>query len=726
MNCMRNRLLGLVLMLTGMAAQAQEIQWAARIQGFSSQAGQQANAAQQVLGPPNKFPASGDSPVAWAPHYEDATGAPYIKVGFSRPTPVQQVLIAESHQTGCVQAVYLFDRNQKEYLVYEAPKNEPGEPGGRMLRVQFKQTRYPVYSVKVVLKDRNAWGRDQIDAIGIADHTEPWKPVIASTEKFRVEGTATPLSSAVNTAYSEILPRLDAANNRLYFCRKNHPDNQGFKPNDDIWYSERDADGEWSAPRNMGWPLNDENHNYVCSVSEDGKMLTLGNGYRIDRKPQAGVSQSLLSDQQWIEPLNLRIDGLSILNLNAEYYLSRNRKVLVLAMESWDSQGGKDLYVSFSDDYLHFSKPVSMGKVINSAGTEMAPFISDDGLFLFFSSDGFPGYGSHDVFVAERLDETWTSWSVPENMGPVVNSPAWDSYFSYHSASGQAFLASNRDAFSNEDLYVIKLTEETPDHLMAQNQEPAAMAAVHEESSLLLEQTLLQVESGKASYSGIAQDAKPVPSMMLYGAVTDASSGELIHATISLFPAADAGGSKSFEPQEAEPENRLHTGRNHYKVGVHANQTYLAQVSAPGYFADAVRFQVRDNGKGSMRQDFALIPIKEGQTISLDHIYFDVNSSVLQEKSHESLDRWAELLLQNPGVSIQVQGHTNNRCSPKYCLELSQKRAMAVSEYLQSQGILEHRLRFRGFGSEVPVANNEKEDGRARNQRVELKILEVR
>ena len=126
-----------------------------------------------------------------------------------------------------------------------------------------------------------------------------------------------------------------------------------------------------------------------------------------------------------------------------------------------------------------------------------------------------------------------------------------------------------------------------------------------------------------------------------------------------------------------------------------------------------------------MRQDFELIPLKVGQTIPLENIYFDVNSATLQEASHISLDHWVELLKEQPGVVIQVQGHTNNRCSPRYCLELSQKRAKAVSDYLESHGIYETRLRFRGFGSELPVANNDEDNGRARNQRVELKILKI-
>ena len=84
--------------------------------GFSSQAGTQAYSAKQILGEPNKYPAVGDSPVAWAPSFEDVSDERYIKVAFQKPMPIQQVMVAESKQAGSVGAIYLFDRNQKEIL----------------------------------------------------------------------------------------------------------------------------------------------------------------------------------------------------------------------------------------------------------------------------------------------------------------------------------------------------------------------------------------------------------------------------------------------------------------------------------------------------------------------------------------------------------------------------------------------------------------------------------
>jgi outer membrane protein OmpA-like peptidoglycan-associated protein len=1115
--------------LDGTDMPAPIVQWGYRIQGYSSQDGYNAYSAKQALGEPDKWPACGDAGTAWAPgdRPPDEEGI-YIRVAYKEPMLIRQVMVAETNRAGCVEAIYLIDRNRKEHEVFRQEALSPeaedslAQLPGRMLRVTFKETRYKVYAVKVVLRQREGWNRDQIDAIGISTGTDPWQPAIAVTDRFVYPGSAKPLETTVNSAYTEVLPRLSPDGERLYFCRKNHPANYGMHTNDDIWFAERQADGSWGPAESIGWPLNDENHNYVCSVGEDG-LLTLGNGYTFDRKPKAGVSQSFQSGGDWVEPLNLVVEGLSILNLNAEYYLSRDRKTLILAMESWDSEGGKDLYVSFSDDALYYSRPVSMGFAINSGGQEMAPFLSDDGQHLFFSSDGFPGYGGQDVFVSERLDDSWTRWSPPENLGPTVNSPAWDAYFYYHAPTDQAYVASNRGNIANEDLYVIEMKPEReerreqqrlarqeadrnahkadigwsaedviaarraqaveqgdawatahadaqpggangglyddgadgtvyndpgsedgpsdegpqlrgsdpqgstpsagtsgglsggaerladarsrtadpaegprsdapnrgaaedgasgtgpggeasgpeafaegdaaraaptgaasnrmasdgrygdafaypqngasvvvadrhsdadltdahvdgrgntaayPDDLAyggersgsaassnrpsGEGQRPAVSASDAERragsgnaglnpesrsaesgrqartsmdarrvpeqgaserrdasrldadpamrasdpanAEPLSPEALLAFEtysdlvpadfedprfaqSGKPSdlrgpgdnpWNGISETgtgapaeqagafaweampprpltqaeqeaalmALPLPELgwdparlaaidsleradaafagngdpsgngdgsgqtqntaegmstasgspsntgsgsglILYGGVYNAVDGEAVPSQIAFY-----------QPENGRVDMQTDSTRAFYTVGVRRGQAQEVVVHANGFFTERFRFTPRDpDGKGKVREDFELIPIREGQTISLENIYFDVNSSVLQSESFASLDRWADILSNHPGVVVQVQGHTNNLCSPRFCQQLSQKRARAVSEYLAERGVAPGSLRFRGFGSKTPVADNNSAKGRAKNQRVELKILKA-
>jgi hypothetical protein len=100
-----------------------------------------------------------------------------------------------------------------------------------------------------------------------------------------------------------------------------------------------------------------------------------------------------------------------------------------MSVQREDGQGDRDLYVSFMSNDSTWSQPLNLADVINTAGEESAPFLASDDKTLYFSSNGFSGYGGTDIYVSRRLDDTWTSWSEPENLGPEINSPLEDLFF---------------------------------------------------------------------------------------------------------------------------------------------------------------------------------------------------------------------------------------------------------------------------------------------------------
>jgi len=109
-----------------------------------------------------------------------------------------------------------------------------------------------------------------------------------------------------------------------------------------------------------------------------------------------------------------------------------------------------------------------------------------------------------------------------------------------------------------------------------------------------------------------------------------------------------------------------------------------------------------------------------GEVIKLNNILFDQGKSDLLPESFTELDKLVNILKSNGGMEIQVNGHTNNIGVQN--LEVSEKRAKAVVDYLQSKGILPARLKYKGFGDSQPVASNDTEDGRKLNRRVEIII----
>ena len=123
--------------------------------------------------------------------------------------------------------------------------------------------------------------------------------------------------------------------------------------------------------------------------------------------------------------------------------------------------------------------------------------------------------------------------------------------------------------------------------------------------------------------------------------------------------------------------------------------------------------------------DLAIDKISVGQTLKINHLYFESDSSEVTALSFEALDEVYDFLNQNKNVAIEIGGHTNNIPSHAYCDRLSSARAENVAKYLYDKGIFQGRIAFKGYGKRNPIATNASLAGRKKNQRVEIKILSI-
>ena len=114
-----------------------------------------------------------------------------------------------------------------------------------------------------------------------------------------------------------------------------------------------------------------------------------------------------------------------------------------------------------------------------------------------------------------------------------------------------------------------------------------------------------------------------------------------------------------------------------------------------------------------------------GQVFKIEKLYFETDSATIKDESFDVLDELFEYLQNNKKVRIEIGGHTNNRCSEKYCEKLSLLRADAVKDYLVEKGVDSKRISTKGYGRKNPVASNSAVEGRKLNQRVEIKILSI-
>lgn len=267
------------------------------------------------------------------------------------------------------------------------------------------------------------------------------------------------LDSAFNSSAEEITPMLSPDGSQLYFVRSSHSENVGgLEAGQDIWVSERTADGGWSTPVNNLPTLNNGDNNAMTGFSLSGDTIFLINNYSSYPRRKIGVSYSTLKGDKWTNP---REFGVDVKTGNDFYgiFVHSNQKVVLLSMMADHSLGEEDLYVSVREANGGWSKPIHLGGMINTPGFEISPFLSDDETTLFFASNGHSGYGNADIFMATRLDEGWANWSAPVNLGSEINSPGFDAYF--FEQGGEAFFSSNRDG-AGADIYSSGVTRPLP------------------------------------------------------------------------------------------------------------------------------------------------------------------------------------------------------------------------------------------------------------------------
>ncbi|HXH17790.1 MAG TPA: hypothetical protein VNJ07_01805, partial [Chitinophagales bacterium] len=239
------------------------------------------------------------------------------------------------------------------------------------------------------------------------------------------------LGSNINSEYSEALPVIAPDGKSIYFVRKNHPENidANHEANDDIWFSKLDTNGKWTPAVNIGYPLNNNQHNFVFSVTPDGNMLLLGNKYFRNGSSEGGASISRLGKKGWSFPKNLKIEDFKNKDPHIELSMTSDGKALLMTIQMDDAIGARDIYVSLRKDDVNWTKPLNLGPFINSAGDEATPFLASDGKTLYFATNGRPGFGNYDMFMSKRQDSTWTHWSEPVNLGAGINTEGNELYY---------------------------------------------------------------------------------------------------------------------------------------------------------------------------------------------------------------------------------------------------------------------------------------------------------
>lgn len=439
-----------------------DIQWASYVVNYSSELGTRQYSSEQALGEPSVLPNFGFTPCAWAPRYIKSKEGEYIHLGFEKPQFVSTIIVNLNNSPDCIYQIYLFDEQNRKYLVYNKIIFDFKGTKGILFKILIDKTNFKAKSILILFKTQQLNDFLQVDAVGISPDNELSYEVKINEVNLKQSDVVRPenLGLNVNSEYPELAPVVTPDGRRLYFTREGHPANFGPQKKQDIWYSDIDEGGKFFPATLLPKPINNEHHNFAFGTTPDGMSLILGNIYNPDGSMKKGVSISRFNGFDWEFPEPIYIRDFININEKTAYFLAFNGRVLLLSIENEESYGGLDLYVSFRLDDGTFSKPKNLGPNINTADDETSPFLAYDDETLYFSSSGYPGYGFLDIFMTRRLDTTWERWSKPINLGRIINTDGWDAYFTIPASGEYAYFVSTKNSYGREDIFRVFLPKE--------------------------------------------------------------------------------------------------------------------------------------------------------------------------------------------------------------------------------------------------------------------------
>jgi flagellar motor protein MotB len=441
---------------------------------------------------------------------------------------------------------------------------------------------------------------------------------------------------------------------------------------DDLFYAIKDRDNQWMPAKNLKG-INSVYNEGAASISADGSTLVftaceLYGNYGPERGGYGScdlyVAYRVASG--WSVPINLG-DSINTANWESQPSLSADGRTIyfIRAPRKRKKDYNQDIYVAVKQPDNHWSKAKKLPPVINSPRREETVLIHPDGITLYFSSNGHPGMGGLDLFVSQKDDAG--NWSEPVNLGYPINTQNDENSLMVSTNGELAYFSSNMDGgFGDFDIYVFDLYPEV---------RPAPVTYV----------------------KGVVYDSltrKPIEARF---ELIDLETGEEVYNSFS-------------NPEDGE-----------FLIPLSAGKDYGLNVNHKGYLFYSDRFELLTH-RLPFELNVPLLPISMGGEVVLKNVFFETDQYDLKPQSMTELNKLVQLLMQNPSMSIAIEGHTDNVGSENHNLELSENRAKAVYNYLVAEGISDQRLEFKGYGESKPLATNDTEQGRADNRRTAFRV----
>lgn len=409
----------------------------------------------------------------------------------------------------------------------------------------------------------------------------------------------------INTTYNEGSACLSKDGKQLFFARCDSPDSKGSC---DIFVADLKADSTWGNVRNIGPNINTVFWESQPSLSHGGDTL----------------------------------------------YFSSDRK---------GGFGMTDIYFSVKDKKGEWQNAQNIGPIINTRGQEVSPFYHLRFKVLYFSSNGHPlNFGDFDIYKSYRHNQVWGE---PKNIGPLVNGPGSEYYFTIDSKSSVLYYARSEDDNPKDlDLHSFP----------------------------------------------VPMEAQPEAVANLKGSLTNVQTKKPMSGIVSII---DLDKGVEVAPKFLRPDGT-------FDFQLINKRNYLLIIQGDDFFRiEEIFFMDGDVEINKETEPFE-------SKIAFKSLEFESGKADILESMHQDLSKLANFLIDHPGLKLSISGHTDSEGRADANLRLSQARADAIRAYLMYEYKVDpERISAIGYGGEKPIVEETSELNRKLNRRVEFEIHRV-
>jgi peptidoglycan-associated lipoprotein len=455
-------------------------------------------------------------------------------------------------------------------------------------------------------------------------------------------------------------------------------------PYTDLYEAVLDGDSVRVAPKQLNGTIDGLYHEGPVVFTQDQKIVYFTRSNYVKRK--RGKSDDYVNNLKLFQAENRSGMWMDITELpfNSDDFscghpaLSKDEQELYFVSDRPGGFGGTDIWKA-RKTATGWGSPENLGKSINTAGNEMFPWMGD-GEVLYFASDGWPGLGGLDVFrfsmqaamnQPESGGHTPISVQEPVNMKYPLNSPRDDFGYIADAENKTGYFSSNRNRIEGiDDIFYFATVP-----------------------------VVLQLEGDVVTVKG----QRPVRDALVE---LRFKSGQAIIAVKT-----DGNGHFSF-PLEQSMGYSIHAARENM-FGKSDTLSTFGQRRSRTYY---VLLQ--------------LDSLEIGKPIVLKNIYYDFDKWDIRPDAEPDLNHLISVMMDNPGIYVELGSHTDCRGSDKYNAKLSQKRAQSAVDFIVAHGIAKERIYAKGYGEKVPVNScidgvKCEEPEHQENRRTEFKVVKV-